>query len=427
MVRAEIIAVGSELLTPTRLDTNSLFITEQLNRLGIDVLEKHVVGDDLAGLTEVIRGSLSRVEIVILSGGLGPTEDDLTRAAAAAALGRDLVFSAEKESALIRRFSQLHRTMAENNRRQAYLIDGAEAMPNPHGTAPGQFYRTGNGALFLLPGPPRELKPMMAEQVMPRLASIVPQQILRTRTFRIAGMGESDLDALIAPVYTKYVNPSTTVLSGPGDLSVTLFARSGTEEEAEALLKEVGDPIADLLGDRVYSTDEQPLEVVIGNLLRTRGATVATAESCTGGLIASRLTEHAGSSDFFNASFITYTDEQKHRLLNVPWEMLKQHTAVSEPVAAHMADAARTQTGATYAVSVTGYAGPSGGTEENPVGTVFIGIASPEGTVVRRIRYGSDRLRVRLLSTQTALDLLRRVIAGLPLPAYRQERLANKE
>jgi nicotinamide-nucleotide amidase len=419
MLRAEVIAIGSELLTPTRVDTNSLFITEQLNRLGIDVLEKHVVGDDLALLTRAIKESLERSEIVILSGGLGPTEDDLTRAAAASAVGRELVFSAEQEAILIRRFNQIHRKMAENNRRQAWLIDGAEALPNPHGTAPGQFYRTSNGALFLLPGPPRELKPMMAEQVTPRLRPLLPPQVLRTRSFRIAGMGESDLDALIAPVYSKYANPTTTILSGPGDLSVTLFARSQTEAEADALLREVGDPVAELLGDRVYSTNDEPLEVVIGGMLRERGATVATAESCTGGLIAARLTEFAGSSDFFKAGFITYTEQQKHGLLHVPIEMLKQHTAVSEPVARHMAEAACEQTGSTYAVSVTGYAGPTGGTEENPTGTVFIGIASPERTVVKRIRYGGDRARVRSLSAQAALDLLRRVIAGLKLPENR--------
>lgn len=420
MKRAEIIAVGSELLSPARLDTNSLFITEQLNRLGVDVAEKHVVLDDLPRLTDAIREALSRVEFVLVSGGLGPTEDDVTRAAAAAALGRELVFSAEQEAILIQRFARLNRKMAENNRRQAYLIDGAEALPNPHGTAPGQLYSTGRGALFLLPGPPRELKPMMAEQVVPRLEPMLPPQVLRTRTFRVAGMGESDMDALIAPVYTKYANPTTTVLSGPGDLSVTLVARCQTEAEADALLKEVGDPIAALLGDRAYSYNDDPLEAVIGNLLRARGQTVATAESCTGGMIAVRLTEYPGSSDFFTASFVTYTDEQKQRLLGVPEEMLKTHTAVSEPVAVAMAENARARSAATYAVSVTGYAGPSGGTEENPIGTVFIGIATPQETKAFRYRYGADRNRVRLLSAQTALDLLRRAILGLELSTWRQ-------
>jgi nicotinamide-nucleotide amidase len=420
MIRAEIIAIGSELLTPSRTDSNSLFITEQLNLLGIDVVEKHIVADDLSRLTEAIRESLQRVELLILSGGLGPTEDDVTRAAAASALGRELVFSPEQESILIRRFQQINRKMAENNRRQTFLIDGAEALPNPHGTAPGQFYRMDRKAVFLLPGPPRELKPMMVDQVVPRLVQLLPPQVLRTRSFRITGMGESDLDALISPIYTKYSNPTTTVLSGPGDLSVTLFARSQSEAEADALLAEVGKPIAELLGDRVYSTNDEPLEIVVGQLLRERHATVATAESCTGGMVAARLTEYPGSSDFFKASFVTYTDEQKHNLLDVPRVMLEQYGAVSEPVATVMADSARNKTGSTYAISITGFAGPTGGTEENPAGTVYFGIATPDGTRVKRVRYGLDRSRIRLLSTQAALDLLRRSILNLPLPFPRQ-------
>src|SRR4051812_34472804 len=177
MIRAEIIAIGSELLTPSRTDSNSLLITEQLNLLGIDVVEKHVVADDLSRLTEAIRESMQRVEILILSGGLGPTEDDVTREAAAAAVGGDLIFSPEQEAILTRRFQQIHRKMAENNRRQTFLIDGAEALPNPNGTAPGQFYRTEKGGLFLLPGPPRELRPMMVDQVVPRLVQMLPAQV----------------------------------------------------------------------------------------------------------------------------------------------------------------------------------------------------------------------------------------------------------
>lgn len=408
MVRAEIIAIGSELLTQSRLDTNSLFITEQLNALGVDVVEKHVVGDERERLTAAISEAMRRVEIVLLSGGLGPTEDDVTRDAAAAALGRELYLSPEQEQILIRRFQQINRPMAENNRRQAYLIEGAEALRNPHGTAPGQFVTVDGRSLFLLPGPPRELKAMMVEQVVPRLIPMLPVRVIKLRTFRIAGMGESDLDTLIAPVYTKYSNPTTTVLSAPGDLSVTLVARCDTEEEADALLRAAGDPIAELLGDRVYSIDGSPLEVAVGNLLRSKHATVATAESCTGGLVAARLTEHAGSSDFFVGSIVTYTDEQKNGLLGIPKELLESYTAVSEPVARAMAEGARTRTGATYALSVTGYAGPGGGTEETPAGTVFIGLAAPETTKVIRFRYGLDRQRIRALATQAGLDMLRR-------------------
>lgn len=411
---AEIIAIGSELLTPQRLDTNSLFLTEQLNALGVELVAKHVIGDSRARLAAAISASLERSEYVFLSGGLGPTEDDVTREAAAAALGRALEFSEAEEQILIQRFAQIRRPMAENNRRQVYLVHGAEVLANPHGTAPGQLCYTERGALFLLPGPPREFRAMVSDQVIPRLKVLLPPRVIRMRSFRIAGMGESQLDALIAPIYSKYQNPSTTVLSSIGDLWVNLYAQCDTEAEAEALLREVGDPIAELLGDRVYSTcAEDTLELVVGRMLRQRKATVATAESCTGGLVAARLNEHAGSSDFFVASFVTYNDRQKSLLLGVPSDLIEQHTAVSEQVARAMCVAAREKTGATYALSTTGYAGPGGGTDENPVGTVYIGLATPTGERTIKLRYGMDRARIRTLAVQTALDLLRReLLAG---------------
>ncbi|HEX4157037.1 MAG TPA: molybdopterin-binding protein, partial [Rhizomicrobium sp.] len=234
---AEILAVGSELLTPQRVDTNSLVITEQLNLLGVEVVGKHVVGDDRERLSSAIRTLVARTNIVIVTGGLGPTEDDVTRDAAAAALGRPLVLSLEQESVLIHRFKQINRPMAPNNVRQAYLVEGAEVLPNPNGTAPGQFLSTEKGALVLLPGPPRELKPMLVEQLVPRLRHVLPPQVIRIRSFRIAGMGESDLDSLIAPVYTRYTNPSTTVLSAPGDLFVHLRAQADSVAAADKLLR----------------------------------------------------------------------------------------------------------------------------------------------------------------------------------------------
>jgi nicotinamide-nucleotide amidase len=408
---AEIIAVGSELLTPQRLDTNSLVITEHLNILGVEVLAKEVVGDDRARLSDAIRVALNRSEVVVVSGGLGPTEDDVTRDAAADALGRRLILSLEQESILVRRFRQFNRPMASNNLRQAYLIEGAEALPNPNGSAPGQFVCVGRRALILLPGPPQELKPMMANEVVRRLKPMLPPQVIKMRSFRITGIGESDLDALIAPVYTKCTNPVTTILSSPGDLFVHLRASCKTQQEACALLREVGNPIAQLLGDRIYTENaEEPLEAVVGCLLRKHRAKVATAESCTGGLVAARLTERPGSSDFFIAGFVTYTEAQKRDILGIKQELLAKHTPVSEPVAAAMAEAAIARTGATYALSTTGYAGPDGGTPHDPVGTVYLGISGPSGTRVIRIRHGGDRSRIRTLATQSALDLLRRTL-----------------
>jgi len=416
---AEIIAIGSELLTPQRVDTNSLIITQNLNLLGVEVFTKQVIGDDRERLTDAIRRALERADIVVLIGGLGPTEDDVTRDAAAAALGRKLEHSAEQEAILAARFRHINRPMAQNNLRQTYLIAGAEALPNPHGTAPGQFVITPRGALALLPGPPRELKPMMEHELSPRLKPLLPPQVIKVRSFRITGIGESDLDTLIAPVYSKYTNPVTTVLSAIGDLWVHLRAQGSTEAETDALLKEVGDPIAALLGDRVYSTDgEDTLELTVGRLLRERHATVATAESCTGGIIASRLTDAPGSSDYFIAGYVTYTDQQKHAILGIPQDLLDKHTAVSEPVALAMAASAKRLSGATYGVATTGYAGPTGGTETDPVGTMYLAIAGPdEAKRCTRVRHGADRYRNRTLATQFSLDLLRKALLGTTRPS----------
>ena len=411
MANAEIIAIGSELLTAQRIDTNSLGITEALNNLGVEVVGKRIVGDDRQRLIDAIREGLQRSEIVVLCGGLGPTEDDLTRDAAAQALNRKLVFSPEQEAILAQFFQRLNRTMAENNRRQAYLIEGGEALPNPNGTAPGQFVKTEKGALILLPGPPRELKPMMANEVVPRLRALLPQQVIKVRSFRITGIGESDLDRMIAPIYTKYTNPATTILFASGDLFVHLRARCDTEKEADALLKKVGDPIAETLGNLIYTDDvNEPLEGVIGRMLRHQKASLVTAESCTGGLIAARLTSLPGSSQSFLGGFVTYTDMQKQKVLGVSADLLAEHTAVCEEVAAAMADGARERTGATYALSTTGYAGPDGGTEKDPVGTVYVGVSAPHETIVQRIQHGGDRERVRTYSTQSALNILRKVL-----------------
>ncbi|MFL6447789.1 MAG: competence/damage-inducible protein A [Bryobacteraceae bacterium] len=413
---AEIIAIGTELLTPQKIDTNSLAVTEALNLLGVELIRKQVLGDDRNRLTESIRAALDRAHILVLIGGLGPTEDDVTRDAAAAALGRKLVLSLEQESVLINRFRQLNRPMAKNNLRQAYLIEGAEPLPNANGTAPGQFISTAKGAMVLLPGPPRELKGMLTTEVLPRLRSVVPPQVIHVRSFRITGIGESDLDTLIAPVYSKYTNPVTTVLSSPGDLLVHLRATAETDEQADALLREVGNPIAALLGDKIYTEKvDEPLEAVVGRLLRKTHGTLAVAESCTGGMVSARMTDQAGSSDYFIAGYVTYNEAQKSSVLDISRELISKHTAVSEPVAAAMADGAKKKSGATHALSVTGYAGPSGGTDFDPVGTVYFGIAGPNGTRVVRTRFGAgDRLRTRLLATQSALDLLRKTLMVRP-------------
>jgi len=413
---AEIIAVGSEMLTSQRVDTNSLFITDHLNALGVEVRRKVIVGDDRALLTDAVRHALEHAGIVILTGGLGPTEDDLTRESVAEALGRTLVFRQDLCDAIEERFRRRQRKMAEINKRQAYLIDGAEVLPNPSGTAVGQWIalneeQEDGRVVMLLPGPPGEMKPMFTDQCVPRLAQRLPAQVIRARFYRVTGMTESDLDQLIAPVYKKYTNPATTILASPGDIQVHLRARCSTAEEAERLLAEVGDPIEELLGERIFSKNGDSLEALVGALLRERGATVAVAESCTGGMVAERLTSIAGSSDYFIGGFLVYSNKMKQDALGVDAALIAEHTAVSGEVARAMAEAARVRTGATYAVSTTGEAGPESASGV-PVGTVYLGLASPERTQAVRVTFPGDRLRVRLFATQGALDYLRRRLLG---------------
>jgi nicotinamide-nucleotide amidase len=414
---AEIIAVGSELLTPARVDTNSLYITGKLNDLGVEVVRKSVIGDDRQRLADAVRAAAESAKLVILTGGLGPTEDDVTRDAVALAVGRELELRQDIFEWLQERFERMGRKMAEINKRQAWIIAGAEALPNPNGTAPGQWLTYNGAVLMLLPGPPRELKPMFERECVHRLETLLPKQSIRTLFYRVAGMGESDLDALIAPVYTRYTNPVTTILAAAGDVQIHLRARCAAAEEADALLAEVGPQIEALLGERIYSTGGDPLEVVVGKLLRHRGETLAVAESCTGGLLGERLTSVAGSSEYFLGGFVTYTERMKTELLGVDAGMLAQETAVSEAVANAMASGARTRTGATYALSITGVAGPDGGTDATPVGTVFISLATAQAATSRQFRFPGDRGRIRGFAAQTALDLLRRALVRAEPPS----------
>jgi nicotinamide-nucleotide amidase len=411
-MNAEIVAVGSEMLTPQRVDTNSLYLTAELNNLGVEVVTKYVIGDHLERLRDAVRHAISRSEILIISGGLGPTEDDLTREAVAHALDRKLLFHEEISDALEQRFARLNRKMAEVNKRQAFIIEGAAILPNDRGTAPGQWIEESGAVVMLLPGPPHELKAMFERQCLPRLARLVPQLVIRTICLRVAGMGESDLDQLIAPVYKKYDNPVTTILAAAGDIQIHLRARCPTAAQADALLTEVAGPVELLLGDRVYSRNGDPLETVVGDLLRAHHATVSVAESCTGGMLGERFTSVPGSSDYFVGGFITYTDEMKVELLGVTPELLVQHGAVSKPVAEAMAIGTRRRTRSTYALSITGVAGPGGAAESAPVGTTYIGLADAAGTQVLQRQFLGDRTRIRNFASQLALDLLRRRISG---------------
>jgi nicotinamide-nucleotide amidase len=412
-VRAEILAVGSELLTPLRSDTNALWITERLVDVGVEVGARTTVADDPALLESAFRTALSRAEVVISTGGLGPTEDDLTREAAAAALGRRLLRDPAVMEALKARFARYLRQMAPNNEKQADVIEGARVLVNPRGSAPGLLVEDGGRTVVLLPGPPSEMKPMFEEQVLPLLHARTGGAVLKTRVLKIASMSESEVDHRVAPLYQTFTNPRTTILSAPGQVELHLTASGASAAEADARIESLASGIRELLGGRVFSEDGRELPSVLGALLRERGLSLAVAESCTGGLLAARLTDVPGSSAWFERGFVTYSNRAKVDELGVGPELIEAEGAVSEAVAAAMAAGARRAAGTDVGVGITGIAGPDGGTADKPVGLVFIALDGVAGTRTRRALFPGDRERVRHQATQAALEMLRRGLLGL--------------
>ncbi|MBN9417393.1 MAG: competence/damage-inducible protein A [Candidatus Eremiobacteraeota bacterium] len=410
MPNVEILAVGSELLTPERVDTNSLWLTAQLNELGFEVTAKSIIGDHRDRLTLAFRQALASADVVISTGGLGPTEDDLTRDCAAEALGVPLDAVDSIWEDLQAKFSRLGRPIPENNRRQSLVLQGGEWLANPNGTAPGQWFFREGKVLVLLPGPPRELKPMFSNHVAERLRPLAGSNVLVRRTLKIYGLGESAMDELLAPLYGQHPGVSVTTLFTPLDLEVHLLASGATSEEGLLKVSPLEAAVREVLGLYVYGERVQSLAEVVGAQLLAAGKTLATAESITGGLVAQRVTEVAGSSGYFLGSFVTYSERLKSELLGVPEGMLAQYSAVSWPVAEAMAAGARSRTGADYALSLTGYAGPDGGTEEDPVGTVYLGLAGPKGVETKRVKFLGDRELVRSRAAQAALDWLRRAL-----------------
>ena len=406
---AEIIAVGSELLTPQRVDTNSLFLTRKLNERGIEVVRKSVVGDDSERLSAAIRQARQSSRLVILTGGLGPTLDDVTRDAASEAVGRGLIYHDYLVDLIRERFLRRGRKMPQVNRRQGYVLEGADILDNPKGTAPGQWLEDESGTLVLLPGPPRELEPMVERECLPRLERLESPYRYRTLVMRVTGVPESELDERIGPIYSAEPGVAATILAAPGDIQIHLRACGSTEERAQAAAEVLAEKIEAELRDAVYARGVEPLEEIVGRRLRAMGCTVAVAESCTGGLLAQRLTSVAGSSDYFLGGWVSYGESAKKNWLDVPEATIDAHGAVSEETAAAMAASAKRKAGASIAVSITGLAGPKGGTDATPVGAVYIGVAHSAGQVeVFRRRFPGDRGFVRTLAAQTALELLLR-------------------
>jgi nicotinamide-nucleotide amidase len=405
---AEIIAIGSELLAPDRSDTNSLWLTEKLNGLGIEVKLKTIVGDDDSRLEEAIRDALKRSKVVITTGGLGPTEDDITRKVTARALGKRLLLDEQLLQEIRQRFQSFGRTMPERNSRQAMVIEDAVVLPNPNGTAPGLFIEHYGTAIVLLPGPPREMQPMFENHVRERLSGRAGQMCIVRRVLKVAGMGESAVDEKIAPVYSQYTNPQTSILFNKSEIDIQLMASGRTERDAEQLLDSVAGQLEEVLGNAIFSFRGESMEEVVAARLTLGGYTIGVSESSTGGLLAQRLTSIAGSSRYFIEGAVAYSNDAKTRTLGVEPILLLEHGAVSAPVAEAMAEGIRCRAQTDFGLSITGIAGPGGGSDEKPVGLVYIALVDDIDSQTRKLMLPGDRDLIRWRASQAALDLLRR-------------------
>jgi nicotinamide-nucleotide amidase len=410
-MNACIIAVGSEMLTPFRVDTNSLFITERLNAVGYDVRLKVVVGDDTQELVQVLESALGWAEVVVVTGGLGPTNDDITREGIAQALGEPLEVHERVVERIRERFARRNLEMPAINRRQAMAPRGATLLENPNGTAPGLWLERGSTAIVVLPGPPRELKPMFDAVVRDRLAGRGGGAGLFRRVLKVTGRTESDVDMHAQPIYGRWTTArvpiATTILAVLGQIELHLTARANSRQEADAALDEAVEELKGVLGPAAYSVDGRNLEAVVGELLRERRLTVAAAESCTGGLLTSRLTDVPGSSAYVDRGFVCYSNRSKVELLGVPDALLAEHGAVSDPVAQAMAEGARARSETRVGIGITGIAGPDGGTPAKPVGTVSIAVVVDGERRVRTFQFTGEREQIKFQASQAALNMLR--------------------
>ncbi len=421
-MKAWIVAVGSEMLTPFRVDTNSLSITERLNAIGCDVRLKAVVGDDVGELATLFQRGVGTVDLIVCTGGLGPTEDDITRDGLARALNLECETDEQVLESIRQRFEKRGMVMRDINRRQALVPRGAEVLENARGTAPGLWLERDGTSILLLPGPPLEMQPILDRVVDERLKPRAGSRGLFRRVLKLTGRPESEVDAIAQPVYGQWLSApipiATTILAKMGQIELHLTADAPNEADARVALAAAVRQLLDVLEPSVYSTDGRGLEEVVGDLLRERGLSIAVAESCTGGLLASRLTDVAGSSDYFDRGVVCYSNDAKIEWLGVSPDLLAAHGAVSEPVAQAMADGVRQRARSGVGVGITGIAGPGGGTPEKPVGMVCIAVVTPVQQQVRTFQFIGSRDMVKFQSAQAAMNMLRRLLADGP-PVYR--------
>ena len=412
----EIITVGTELLLGQIVDTNASWIAQRLAEAGIDLYYKTTVGDNAGRIEAALRQALSRADVLITTGGLGPTEDDLTRDVVAAVLGRPLHLDSDVLARIEQRFAHRKIPMSENNRKQAMVPEGAEVLHNPNGTAPGLFLREGGRCVACMPGVPAEMKPMLTGQVIPQIREVfgIRSRIV-SRVLKMCGISESKVDQAIGDYFREMRNPTIGILAHAGEIHVRLTCKGEDPAEITRMLDALEGKVRQRLGALVFGRDEEKIEALVGQLLRARGATLAVAESCTGGLIASRLTDVAGSSDYFERGMVTYSTAAKQHLLGVPRELIGNSGVVSLDVVRVMADGVRRRSGTTFGLATTGIAGPSGGTSERPVGLVCVALAWEGGDIAREYRFHGGRELIKYRAAQMALEMLRRHLLGVPI------------
>lgn len=414
-MNAEIITIGTELLLGEIVDTNSAFLAETLATCGVNVYYKSTVGDNMSRMVNVIKQAWERSDLVITSGGLGPTSDDLTKEAVAAALGLEMVFDDEAWAMVQARYMHRHTKMAANNRRQAMIPKGARLIPNSWGTAPGIIYESGSKAIVCLPGVPRELVGMMQEVVVPFIREKLARQgeIITSRTIRFIGIGESNLEEELSDLIEQQTNPTIALYPGLGEVRVRLTARASSLQAAQDLIAPIEAAIKARAGEFIYGYDDDSLEAVVGRLLLERKLTISVAESCTGGLVSHRLTNVPGSSGYYMQGAVTYSNDAKHEVLGVPYETLQRYGAVSYQTAAAMAEGVRRWAKTDLGVGITGIAGPGGGTATKPVGLVYAAISGPKGTKTQKFHFSGDRLQVKERTSSYVLNMIRLYVLGL--------------
>ncbi len=410
-MNAEIIAIGTELILGQSVDTNSSWIACEMALMGVDVYAFQAVGDNERRVEAAIKAACERSQLVVTTGGLGPTVDDVTRKAAAKAAQKQLVFHEEIAKKIEERFSRFQpgRTFPKVNVNQAFFPQGASIIPNPNGTAPGFIVKLGKTQVVCLPGVPQEMKSMFEASVKPVIKSLIPSgPIIKSRVYRTTGLSESLLNEKIVDLFEKSTNPTVGVLAHPEGVDIRLTAKAGTEQEADALIDALGKTFTSRLPNNLYGWDKDSLESIVGQMLTTRNLSLAIAESCTGGLIAHRITLVPGSSNYFKAGFVVYSNEAKTEVLSVEGTLIRQKGAVSLDVAKALAEGARKKGKADIGLSTTGIAGPSGGTQDKPVGLVFVGIADDQASQAFEFRFPGNRETIKKRASQAALEILRR-------------------